>query len=88
MLFMLNILSRSSDVDQVEVESVVGTLGAIVSVLFFLVSVLQLLLAQQSCFLDSDDLRDLDQLFDIVRCRIGQLMVLLTSDTLRKPWTR
>jgi len=37
-------------------------------------------------FIDSDNLRELDGLFDIVRCRLRHLVVLLTSDTLRRPW--
>jgi len=49
----------------------------------------QLLLVEktrQSCFIDSDDLKNLDELFDIVKCRVGWLVVYLTSDTLRRPW--
>lgn len=50
---------------------------------------LQLSLQQrtnQSCFLDSDNLTDLHDLLDIVRCRLGRLIVFLTSDTLKRPW--
>ena len=37
-------------------------------------------------FIDSDHLTNLDGLFDIVRCRIGRLVVFLTSETLRRRW--
>jgi len=50
---------------------------------------LQLLLqskSQQSCFLDSDDLTNLDELFDVVRSRVGNLIVYMTRDVLRRPW--
>jgi len=40
----------------------------------------------ESCFLDSDNLNNLDDLLDVVRCRTGQLIVLLTGDTLHRPW--
>jgi len=39
-----------------------------------------------TCFLDSDNLTNLQDLFDIVRCRCGRLIVYLTADTLRRPW--
>jgi len=50
---------------------------------------LQMLLFEgsgQTCFIDSDHLTNLDLLFDTVRCKIGRLIVYLTSDTLRRPW--
>mmetsp|Transcript_7930 Transcript_7930/g.17576 ORF Transcript_7930/g.17576 Transcript_7930/m.17576 type:complete len:1446 (+) Transcript_7930:112-4449(+) len=50
---------------------------------------LQLMLqlrTQHSCFIDSDDLTNLDELFDIVRTRVKTLVVYLTRDTLRRPW--
>ena len=50
---------------------------------------LQLLLKSQSgcsCFIDSDHLVHLDDLLDIVRCRLGTLVVYLTSVTMRRPW--
>jgi len=50
---------------------------------------LQLMLqmrTQQTCFIDSDDLTNLDELFDIVRTRVKTLVVYLTSDTLKRPW--
>jgi hypothetical protein len=39
-----------------------------------------------ACFLDSDHLKNLDDLLDIVRCKIGRLIVYLTNDTMRRPW--
>eukprot|EP00405_Crypthecodinium_cohnii_P036844 CAMPEP_0206538352 /NCGR_PEP_ID=MMETSP0325_2-20121206/7813_1 /ASSEMBLY_ACC=CAM_ASM_000347 /TAXON_ID=2866 /ORGANISM="Crypthecodinium cohnii, Strain Seligo" /LENGTH=496 /DNA_ID=CAMNT_0054035777 /DNA_START=460 /DNA_END=1950 /DNA_ORIENTATION=- len=50
---------------------------------------LQLLFVQrtrQTCFIDSDHLTNLEELFDVVRCRCGELCVYLTADTLRRPW--
>jgi len=50
---------------------------------------LQLLLqleSDQSCFLDSDDLTNLDELFDTVRARVGRLIVYMTADILKRPW--
>ena len=49
---------------------------------------LQLQLTQQSgftCFIDSDHLVHLDDLLDVVRCRVGTLVVVLTSETMRRP---
>jgi len=40
----------------------------------------------QSVFIDSDDLIELDGLFDIVKCRVKHLVVYLTQDTLSRPW--
>mmetsp|Transcript_135156 Transcript_135156/g.431494 ORF Transcript_135156/g.431494 Transcript_135156/m.431494 type:complete len:1353 (-) Transcript_135156:426-4484(-) len=40
----------------------------------------------QNTFIDSDHLKDLDTLFDTVKTRVGQLIVLLTRDTLKRPW--
>eukprot|EP00930_Biecheleria_cincta_P062831 TRINITY_DN48286_c0_g1_i1.p1 TRINITY_DN48286_c0_g1~~TRINITY_DN48286_c0_g1_i1.p1 ORF type:complete len:600 (+),score=79.75 TRINITY_DN48286_c0_g1_i1:129-1802(+) len=40
----------------------------------------------QSVFIDSDDLKELDQLFDIVKCKVGHLVVYLTRETLSRPW--
>lgn len=44
--------------------------------------------AQKSCtiFIDSDNLTQLDELFDIVRCKVGRLVVYLTQSTLTRPW--
>jgi len=50
---------------------------------------LQMLFIQktgQGCFIDSDHLTHLDMLFDTVRCKIGSLIVYLTSDTMKRPW--
>jgi len=50
---------------------------------------LQILLTQQChepCFLDSDHLTNLQDLFDVVRSQCRQLCVYLTADTLRRPW--
>ena len=41
---------------------------------------------QQSCFLDTDDLENLYELLDIVKWRIGRLVVYLTSNTFKRPW--
>jgi len=48
----------------------------------------QLLQAKASVqvFIDSDDLKQLDTLFDVVKSRVRHLVVYLTSDTLRRPW--
>jgi len=40
----------------------------------------------QSVFIDSDNLTELDDLFDIVKCRVKHLVVYLTKDTLGRPW--
>eukprot|EP00971_Amphidinium_carterae_P262609 5209183-Amphidinium_carterae.1 len=37
-------------------------------------------------FIDSDDLIELDKLFDIVKTRVKLLLVYLTRDTLMRPW--
>merc|ERR1719491_576362 len=37
-------------------------------------------------FIDSDNLRELDKLFDIVRCQVTHLIVYLTRLTLSRPW--
>lgn len=37
-------------------------------------------------FLDSDDLRDVEDLFNIVRTSTRTLVVLLTSEVLKRPW--
>jgi hypothetical protein len=37
-------------------------------------------------FLDSDDLQDLDSLFEVVRSKTLVLAIILTSETLRRPW--
>ena len=37
-------------------------------------------------FIDSDNLQELDRLFDIVKCRVKHLVVYLTSETLKRPW--
>jgi len=50
---------------------------------------LQLLLqvkTHQSCFIDSDHLTNLDDLFDVVRSKVGRLIVYMTSDVLKRPW--
>jgi len=39
-----------------------------------------------SIFLDSDELDNLEDLLDIVRCATGHLVVLLTQQTLSRPW--
>mmetsp|Transcript_75385 Transcript_75385/g.157101 ORF Transcript_75385/g.157101 Transcript_75385/m.157101 type:complete len:1790 (+) Transcript_75385:72-5441(+) len=41
---------------------------------------------KESCFIDSDDLSNLDDLLETVRHQIGCLVVYLTADTLRRPW--
>jgi len=43
---------------------------------------------RRSCrvFIDSDDLKELDTLFDTVKTRVGHLVVYLTADTLKRPW--
>merc|ERR1740121_2434647 len=40
----------------------------------------------QSCFIDSDDLMDLDKLFDIVKTSLEHLAILLTREVLMRPW--
>jgi len=40
----------------------------------------------QSVFIDSDDLIDLDGLFDVVKAKLDHLVVYLTRDTLSRPW--
>ncbi len=42
--------------------------------------------AKQIVFIDSDDLKELDQLFDIAKCKVRRLVVYLTRDTLTRPW--
>lgn len=42
--------------------------------------------SNHTVFLDSDQLKDLDVLFDTIKVRVGRLVVYLTSDTLRRPW--
>lgn len=37
-------------------------------------------------FLDSDNLDDLESLFDTVRCNVAHLVAILTEETLRRPW--
>lgn len=37
-------------------------------------------------FLDSDQLKDLDGLFDTVKCRVEHLVVLLTAETQKRVW--
>jgi len=39
-----------------------------------------------SVFIDSDNLQELDKLFDVVKAQVGCLTVYLTSDTLKRPW--
>jgi len=39
-----------------------------------------------SVFIDSDDLRDLDALFDTIKTSVQQLVLYLTAGTLRRPW--
>ena len=51
--------------------------------------VLQLLIQQltgQVCFIDSDHLVDLDSLYNAVRSCLRNLVVYLTSQTMRRPW--
>jgi hypothetical protein len=43
-------------------------------------------LNNRTCFIDSDDLQDLTTLFETVRCRVGTLVTLLSSQTLSRPW--
>ena len=40
----------------------------------------------KSVFIDSDDLTELDSLFDLVRCKVARLIVYHTRDTLTRPW--
>jgi len=40
----------------------------------------------KTCFLDSDNLVDLEVLFDIVKSSVAHFVILLTRDTLRRPW--
>jgi len=49
---------------------------------------LKILLQEKSwhVFIDSDDLKQLDLLLDIVRVKVKRLIVFLTKDTLRRPW--
>jgi len=37
-------------------------------------------------FIDSDDLKDLDELFNIVKSHVANFVTYLTGDTLRRPW--
>jgi hypothetical protein len=41
---------------------------------------------RKNVFIDSDDLKELDTLFDTVRCKLEHLVVYLTRDTLTRPW--
>lgn len=41
---------------------------------------------EQSVFIDSDDLKDIDTLFDIVRSSVDHLVVYLTREVLTRPW--
>lgn len=41
---------------------------------------------QRNVFIDSDNLTELDSLFDIVRCQVKHLVVYLTRETLSRPW--
>jgi len=43
-------------------------------------------LNNSSVFVDSDDLQNLDSLFDIVKSNVEELVVYLTRDTLTRPW--
>jgi len=50
---------------------------------------LKILLHEQShkpVFIDSDNLKDLDTLFDTIRTQVNQLIVYLTKNTLTRPW--
>jgi len=40
----------------------------------------------RTCFLDSDDLKDLSKLFETVRTRVTHFLVYLTRDTMTRPW--
>jgi hypothetical protein len=40
----------------------------------------------KSVFIDSDDLKELDSLFDIVKVSVKHLVVYLTRETLSRPW--
>lgn len=40
----------------------------------------------ESCFIDSDHLDDLDELYDVVRTTVTNLVVYLTRNTLTRPW--
>jgi len=40
----------------------------------------------KTCFLDSDDLKDLSKLFETVKTRVTHFLVYLTKDTLTRPW--
>jgi hypothetical protein len=40
----------------------------------------------KNVFIDSDDLKELDTLFDTVRCSVKKLVVYSTRDTLTRPW--
>ncbi len=42
--------------------------------------------AQLQVFIDSDDLKELDRLFETVAHRTDHLIVYLTRDTLTRPW--
>jgi len=37
-------------------------------------------------FVDSDNLKELDTLFDLVKCRVNTFVAYLTSETLKRPW--
>ena len=40
----------------------------------------------KNVYLDSDNLRDLNELFDVVKSQVQRLVVYLTRDTLRRAW--
>lgn len=41
---------------------------------------------RKTVFIDSDDLLELTELFDIVKCKVQHLIVYLTRDVLTRPW--
>ena len=48
---------------------------------------LRILLQQKtSVFLNSDELRHLDELLDVVRCKSESTLIIATSEILSKPW--
>ena len=42
--------------------------------------------ASARVLLDSDELRHLDELLDVVRCRSESILIIATSEILSKPW--
>jgi len=52
----------------------------------FLKMLLQQRRPNAQVFIDSDDLRDLAVLFDIIKSRVKQVVVYLTGDTLKRSW--